>query len=81
LPLHPDDAVVFVSEINVSEEVRKLLCSCLSTGERKENRGPGFYGQTCFNQGIDRFKVFLNDVPAILYSSTFKKILAELMRL
>jgi len=56
----PDDAVVFVSDITLSEGSTNILMLEPVYGRMQGKQRPGFYGRTSFTQGIDGFKAFLN---------------------
>lgn len=56
----PDDEVVFVSDIVLSEGSTNVLMLEPVYGRMQEKQRPGFYGRTSFTRGIDGFKAFLN---------------------
>jgi len=56
----PDDEVVFVGDIVLSEGSTNVLVLEPVYGRMQGKQRPGFYGRTSFTQGIDGFKAFLN---------------------
>ena len=56
----PDDAIIIVKEFNLLEGRTNLLLLEPVYGRTQGKQRPGFYGQTSFTRGINRFKAFLN---------------------
>jgi hypothetical protein len=59
----PDDAVIIVTDVNLSEGSTNFLVLEPVYGTTAGKQRPGFYGVTSFSQGMKGFKAYLNGRP------------------